>query len=146
MVAHRSAAMYRAVGVAALCLMAAGVAGCSGPTQTKATATSSATATDGSASARSGDPNCHDLKPSSVTGGGKSPIVYMYKDGSTTITRIIPAAGFDPTHASDSALIRNGYPPRPTDPSRIALWRQLIKAKIVGPGICVDSTIRSGRP
>ena len=100
--------------------------------------------TNESASQRSGDPNCKDLKPISITGGGSGPTTYTYRYGSTTVTQVFPAPGFDPTYASDTELIKNGYPPRPTDARRLALWRQLVKSKIVGPGLCVDTTTRAG--
>ena len=93
---------------------------------------------------RTGNPNCKVLKPISVTGGGSGPTTYTYRYGSTTVTRVIPAPDFDPTSASDTELIKNGYPPRPTDARQLALWRQLVKSKIVGPGLCVDNTEREG--
>jgi hypothetical protein len=99
---------------------------------------------DDSASRRIGDPACKDLKPVSVTGGGSGPTTYIYRFDGTTVTQVLPAPGFDPTDASNTDLIKNGYPPRPTDSHRLALWRQLVKAKIVGPGLCINTTERAG--
>jgi hypothetical protein len=99
---------------------------------------------DDSASKRIGDPACQDLKPVSVTGAGSGPTIYTYRYGSTTVTSVFPAPGFDPTHASNTELVKNGYPPRPTDARRLALWRQLVQGKIVGPGLCVNTTERAG--
>ena len=80
-----------------------------------------ATPTNASASARSGNPNCHHLKPVSVTGGGKQPTVYTYKDGPSTITQIIPAPAstrpMPPTRSSSATAIRPD-PPTPADSPR----------------------------
>ena len=136
--------MRRSVGAAAALCAMAGVGAAYDVPASAATHRNAAETAATSASARLGNPNCVDATPSSVTGGGSSPAVYTYTVGHLTISRTIPASGFDPTTASDSALVANGYPARPADSGNLSRWKSEVSATVVGPGLCVDQTRRNG--
>jgi len=63
----------------------------------------------------------------------------------TTVTDQMPSRFLDYENASDATLLANGVPPRPSDPSQLALWRESFEQTTAVPSVpCVDADSSGG--
>jgi hypothetical protein len=77
--------------------------------------------------------------PAGAAGPASAPTVHSESCGAGLFAEtIVPAAGFDPTTATDDQLIANGLAPRPASAADLAGWRRLVTGPVDRRTSCAD--------
>lgn len=91
-------------------------------------------------------PGAEPIEVRSLPGGGS---VYVYEGADGTLSEFpVSPEGFNPLSASEGELEMYGYPPRPTDPEKLAEWEEVMAhaGGTAEPGGCAGVASEEAQP